>query len=68
MTEAHFNETREARIKMKQIPFVALRKEANHNWREIWCFTYQFDRKEREIEILKKVSRLFRGHFPVESF
>lgn len=56
MSEAHFEETREARIKMKQIPFISLRKEANYNWKEIWCLTYQFDRKEREIEILKKVS------------
>ena len=62
MTEAHFEEMREARIKLKQVPFVSLRKEADYNWKEIWCHSYKFDRRKTDIEILKKVS-LFPGDF-----
>ena len=56
MTEQHFKELVEARIKRKQVPFVKLTKEADYNWKEICNFTYRFNRLNEEIEILKKVS------------
>ena len=59
MNETHFNEIKEARIKHKQVPFVSLRKEANWFWSEISMYSYRFNRKNEEIEILKNVSGLF---------
>lgn len=57
MTEDDFETARDSLIKLKALPDTELKEEIQRNWTEITEEEYIFDRRFREIEHLKRLSK-----------
>ncbi|XP_074609078.1 nardilysin-like isoform X1 [Acropora palmata] len=57
MTEEDFSSQVDSLIELKEHKDLSLAEEADRNWTEIRDQTYLFDRKKREVESLRKLSK-----------
>ncbi|XP_067025867.1 nardilysin-like [Acropora muricata] len=57
MTEEDFSSQVDSLIELKEHKDLILAEEADRNWTEIRDQTYLFDRKKREVESLRKLSK-----------
>ncbi|XP_055843466.1 nardilysin isoform X2 [Episyrphus balteatus] len=55
--QEEYEHVRESLIKIKQVIDASLAEEVNRNWGEISCEEYLFDRRKREVEILKRITK-----------
>lgn len=57
MPQDEYEHVRESLIKIKQVVDMSLNDEVSRNWGEITCEEYLFDRKRKEVEILKTLNK-----------
>ncbi|XP_075155037.1 nardilysin [Haematobia irritans] len=57
MPQDEYEHVRESLIKIKQVVDMSLSEEVARNWGEITCEEYLFDRKRKEVEILKTLNK-----------
>ena len=57
MPQDEFDHVRESLIKIKQVVDMSLSEEVARNWGEITCEEYLFDRKRKEVEILRTLEK-----------
>lgn len=57
MPQDEYEHVRESLIKIKQVVDMSLNEEVSRNWGEITCEEYLFDRKRKEVEILKILNK-----------
>ncbi|XP_037935683.1 nardilysin [Teleopsis dalmanni] len=56
-TAKEYEHVRKSLIKSKQVVDMALYEEVNRNWGEIHCGEYFFDRRRKEVEVLRTISK-----------
>ncbi|XP_066596131.1 nardilysin [Prorops nasuta] len=56
MSEEEFSENKEALIKLKKQALVQLKEEVDRNWKEIKTREFVFDRMEREVEAIERIT------------
>ncbi|XP_065362952.1 nardilysin [Calliphora vicina] len=57
MPQEDFEHVRESLIKIKQVVDMSLSEEVARNWGEITCEEYLFDRKRKEVEVLRSLGK-----------
>lgn len=57
MSPEDFDHVRESLIKIKQVVDISLAEEVSHNWEEITSEEYVFDRRRREVEVLRALTK-----------
>ncbi|XP_014089704.1 nardilysin [Bactrocera oleae] len=57
MSEEDFEHVRESLIKIKQVVDISLAEEVSHNWEEITSEEYVFDRRRREVDVLRALAK-----------
>lgn len=57
MPQEDFEHVRESLVKIKQVVDMSLNEEVSRNWGEITCEEYLFDRKRKEVEVLRTLGK-----------
>lgn len=57
MPQEDFEHVRESLIKIKQVVDMSLNEEVSRNWGEITCEEYLFDRRRKEVEVLRTLGK-----------
>lgn len=57
LDQDEYEHVRESLIKIKQIVDASLAEEVNRNWGEVSCEEYIFDRRKREVDVLKSIRK-----------
>lgn len=57
MPKEEYKHVKESLIKIKQVVDMSLNEEVSRNWGEITCEEYLFDRKRKEVEVLRTLGK-----------